>query len=100
MTGGRFWLITLFCVCTAAVQAAEHSASVAAARHAAPDGKLLDEARGLLAANRGPEAYALLAPHEEDWAGDRDFDYLFGAAAVDSHHPDEAVLALQRAVAS
>lgn len=67
---------------------------------ASADPRVLQEARVLLAAKRAEDAYQLLAPHEYQWAGDRDFDYLLGAAAVDSGRPSEAVMALQRAVAT
>ena len=41
-------------------------------------------------------AYALLEPHEYNYAGDADFDYLFGVAALDSGHPARARAALER----
>jgi outer membrane protein len=42
------------------------------------------------------QAYALLAPHEVKYAGDADFDYLFGLAALESGHPQRARAALER----
>ena len=33
------------------------------------------------------QAYALLDSHEVKYAGDADFDYLFGIAALESGHP-------------
>ncbi len=59
---------------------------------------VIRRARELLAANRAEEAYQLLAPHEYEWAGARDFDYLLGTAALDSGRNSEAVLSLQRAL--
>ncbi|MGH8457860.1 MAG: tetratricopeptide repeat protein, partial [Nevskiales bacterium] len=64
------------------------------------DPRVLKQARELLASKRAEEAYQLLAPHEYEWAGDRDFDYLLGAAAVDSGRASEAVLNLQRSLAT
>ena len=46
------------------------------------------------------EVYRFLTPHEERYAGDVDFDYLFGSAAVDSGRFSQAIFVLQRAVAS
>lgn len=45
-------------------------------------------------------AYERLKPLEAEFAGDPDFDYLFGIACLDSGHPSEAVFSLQRAVAA
>lgn len=78
-----------------------NAARAASARVVATaDARVLQEARQLLAAKQAEDAYQLLAPHEYEWAGDRDFDYLLGAAAVDSGRPSEGVLALQRALAT
>lgn len=70
---------------------------------ATADPRVLQQARELLAVKRADaseQAYQLLAPHEYDWAGDRDFDYLLGAAAVDTGRNSEAVLSLQRSLAT
>lgn len=67
------------------------------------DPRVLQQARELLAdkqASQSEQAYQLLAPHEYEWAGDRDFDYLLGAACVDTGRNSEAVLSLQRALAT
>ena len=67
------------------------------------DPRVLQRARELLAAKQtgaSEEAYQLLAPHEYEWAGDRDFDYLLGASAVDTGRNSEGVLSLQRALAT
>jgi tetratricopeptide (TPR) repeat protein len=42
------------------------------------------------------QAYALLDPHEVKYAGDADFDYLFGIAALESGHPARSRAALER----
>jgi hypothetical protein len=41
-------------------------------------------------------AYALLDPHEFNYAGDADFDYLLGIAALESGHPERSRAALER----
>lgn len=60
----------------------------------------LARARALLDRKQPQQAYDLLRPHEADWSGNRDFNYLYGVAALDSGHPDEAVFSLQRVVAA
>ena len=60
---------------------------------------LLERSRSLIAAGRGATAYELLRPHATTHAGDAEFDYLFGVAAIDSGRPHEAVFALERVVA-
>lgn len=57
------------------------------------------QADQLVQANRPAEAYRLLAPLVESRAGDPDFDYVLGLAAVDSGKPAEAIIALQRVLA-
>ena len=42
---------------------------------------VLDEARQLIAGNRGAEAYRLLARHEAGLAGQPLYDYLYGVAS-------------------
>ena len=61
----------------------------------AQDG-LLDEAQGLLAAGQGEEAYALLLPELQRRAGEPDYDYLFGLAALEVGEATEAVFAFER----
>lgn len=57
------------------------------------------KAGALLRQGKAAEAYALLAPMEFDLAGDVDYDYLLGVAALDSGKPDRATLALERVLA-
>ena len=45
-------------------------------------------------------AYALLDPHEVKYAGDADYDYLLGVAALDSGHAERAKSALERLLLS
>jgi outer membrane protein len=60
-------------------------------------GGLLQQAQRLILSNEFQQAYDLLKPHEINRAGDPDFDYLFGIAALDSGKNAEAVFALERA---
>ena len=59
---------------------------------------LLDDARSRLAVGDAVGAYALLSPAEEERAGEPDFDYLLGIAALDSGQATLAVFALERVV--
>lgn len=45
------------------------------------------------------KAYALLHPFQSEFAGDPEFDYLLGIAALDSGKPNEAIFALERTLA-
>lgn len=57
---------------------------------------LLGTAKQLVLAARFDEAFTLLQPHELQLAGNPDYDYLFGTAAVDSGRADLAIFALER----
>lgn len=59
----------------------------------------LAEARKLMQAGRAADAYSLLAPHEDRLAGDINYDYLLGIAALDSGKADRATLAFERVLA-
>src|SRR5574341_400922 len=61
--------------------------------------EVTDRAKRLLAQQQAKEAYALLAPLEEKRAGDPEFDYLLGIAALDAGEPERAVFALERVLA-
>lgn len=63
------------------------------------DRRVLSQARDLLDRKQAQQAYELLAPHEYDWSGDPQYDYLLGTAAVESDRPGDAVMPLERAVA-
>jgi len=56
-------------------------------------------ARSLLEAGKAAEAYERLSPREFDRAGDVDFDYLFGLAALASGRSGQAILAFERVLA-
>lgn len=58
----------------------------------------LGAARALIDKGEAKKAYEILLPFEERFAGDKDFDYLFGIAALDAGRPDQAVIALERVV--
>lgn len=59
----------------------------------------LSQADALVKAGKPAEAYALLAPLEDKYAGDPQFDYLLGIAALDSGKADKATLAFERVLA-
>jgi len=57
---------------------------------------ITDRARTLLERKDAMAAYALLQPLEPQRAGDPEFDYLLGIAALDAGQPERAVFALER----
>lgn len=59
----------------------------------------ISQARELMKVGKPREAYTLLEKLEFDKAGDADFDYLLGIAALDSGKPDKATLAFERVLA-
>ena len=61
--------------------------------------KLLQDAANLIKSGKSAEAYALLVPDQSKRAGDPDYDYLLGLAALDSGKPNEAIFALERVLA-
>lgn len=61
--------------------------------------EITDQARELLNSHQAGSAYTLLAPLSDERAGDPDFDYLLGIAALDSGQPGQAVFALERVLA-
>ena len=60
---------------------------------------VLTEALSLIKSQEYEAAYALLEPLESARAGDVDFDYLFGVAAIDSGNVTRGVFALERVLA-
>jgi len=56
----------------------------------------LDDANVLLHAGKARQAYELLAQSERDLAGNVDFDYLLGRAALDAGMPSKATLVFER----
>lgn len=63
------------------------------------DPKVIQAAQELLAANNPKQAYMLLVAEQDRLAGNADFDYLLGVAALDSGKIDEAVIAFERVLA-
>lgn len=61
--------------------------------------ELTDKARSLLESGKGMEAYQLLEPAEATQAGDRDYDFLLGLAALEAGQNTRAVFALERVLA-
>jgi tetratricopeptide (TPR) repeat protein len=59
----------------------------------------LNQARQLIQSKQYRQAYALLAPQEQQRAGEVDFDYLLGIAAIDSGELTRGVFALERVLA-
>jgi len=60
---------------------------------------LIEQAKALLQKKDAKGAYALLEPHESQRAGDTEFDFVFGLAALDAGQPSRAVFALERVLA-
>ena len=56
------------------------------------------EAKSLIDARQHQQAYDLLKPLEEDQAGNPDYDFLLGIAALETGRNTEAIFALQRVV--
>jgi tetratricopeptide (TPR) repeat protein len=61
--------------------------------------ELTDRATRLLAQRQAKEAYQLLLPQETARAGDPEYDYLLGIAAIDAGAPERGVFALERVLA-
>jgi tetratricopeptide (TPR) repeat protein len=61
--------------------------------------QLLDQARKLLEQRNPKAAYELLAPQQSQRAGEIEYDYLLGIAALDAGEAQEAVFALERVLA-
>ena len=66
-----------------------------ACAQSAPD---LAQARSLLRSGQPAAALKLLEPHEDAHAGNLEFDYLLGMAALDAGRADKATIALERAL--
>ena len=60
---------------------------------------LMASAREVLTTGQPMAAFEMLAEREFDGAGDVEFDYLLGTAAIDAGKPDRATLALERVLA-
>jgi Tfp pilus assembly protein PilF len=83
----------------AAVQAQAKAVTQAAGKPVSEqDAARIRAAAELVRAEKSAEAYDQLAPMEARLAGNPDFDYVYGIAALDAGHPAQAVVALRRAL--
>ena len=64
----------------------------------AAEDSALREAKSLMDSRQPQQAYDLLKPLEEEQAGNPDYDFLLGIAALDTGRHTEAIFALQRVV--
>ncbi len=62
--------------------------------------KLFQDAQQQLAQGNPKQAYMLLVAEQKSLAGNVEFDYLLGVAALDSGKVDEAIIALERVLSS
>jgi hypothetical protein len=62
------------------------------------DQRVIAEAQGLLRSGKAEQAWQLLFPLEQRHAGEPDFDYLLGIAALESGRPDRATFVLERVI--
>lgn len=69
------------------------------ASHVFAQDATLDQAKQMMARRDAAGAYGLLKPLEDKRAGEPDFDYLLGIAALDTGRGTEAVFALERVLA-
>jgi tetratricopeptide (TPR) repeat protein len=56
-------------------------------------------AQNMLNNGQSLDALELLSPHETEYAGDKQYDYLYGLALLDTGDASDAVFAFQRALA-
>ncbi len=61
--------------------------------------QVLERAKRLLEQKQPSQAYEMLLPLEAERAGNPEFDYLLGIAALDSGHRERAIFALERVLA-
>ncbi len=99
----RVWLLSLlfaaFCPNIVTNANAQTQINIAAEAEVAARQKILFAADALIKDGKPAEAYALLEPYQSEQAGNPDYDYLLGIAALDSGKPSEAVFALERVLA-
>src|SRR5688572_20406570 len=62
------------------------------------DNPVLGKAEALLRAGKAGDAWQLLSPLEAQHAGQPDFDYLLGIAALESARPNRATFILERVI--
>lgn len=66
----------------------------------AEESPLLQQAQNLIQEQRHAEAYTLLEQQSEALAGQVEYDYLLGVAALGAGKPEQAMFALERVVAT
>ncbi|MDP2879385.1 MAG: tetratricopeptide repeat protein, partial [Sulfuricella sp.] len=86
ISAGRILTVVGFCLCL----------TTNGALAAAPE---LEKAEALMKQGKAAEAYSLLETMEFEKAGEVDFDYLLGIAALDSGKPDKATFVFERVLA-
>ena len=59
----------------------------------------VEHAQALMSQGKPAEAYGYLLPFEDKFAGNVEFDYALGVAALDSGKSDKATLAFERVLA-
>jgi len=59
----------------------------------------ISKAKALIQAGKPAEAYTLLEPFEFEYAGNVEYDYLLGTAALNSGNPGKATLVFERVLA-
>ena len=84
-----FWMVILICPTSANADKSKNTPS-------SPITIRLSQAMSLINKGKANEAFELLAPLEKDLAGNVDYDYLFGIAALESGNPEKASLSLER----
>lgn len=57
---------------------------------------VLDQAQKLINTNKYIQAYDLLAPLEDERAGQPDYDYLYGLTLLEAGEPSRAAFAFER----
>lgn len=89
--------LALACLFTATIPLTGHAADTAGNTDARD---VLTRADALLKQHQANQAYELLAPLEDERAGDPDFDYLLGEAALESGQAGRAAFAFERCLAA
>ncbi len=79
---------------------AQATTASAGPRASDSDAATIRSAAELVRAKKGAAALAKLEPLAGRLAGNPDFDYVYGAAALDAGHPAQAATALRRAIAA
>ena len=67
---------------------------------AAGDARIMAEGQKLLADGNPRQAYAVLVREQNQFADNREYDYLLGVAALDSGKIDDAIIAFERVLAA